>query len=325
MARNSLISEARLKVIERRQKSPKWGSRYEPAMRATRDEAPKSSRPTIVSSAKLGREIHVMSLAERAVCLLTLYHPCLLDLREQHMLSPVPAPHPLAAHPSAAGLSLPDLRGTIDVAERLDMLSEHPRVWLNVKSDEGNTESRRAAFPYLGDFLLLMQDIEGPYCVNWTVKADREDFSRTRIGGRPHVAKRTGNAERRHRLEEEYFADAGIRTVRIAANEIDEQLVANLTALFGWHAQALGLSLDVSSYLLSQYQQLISTRDTVVANFERLRSQTGASRHACLAVLYQGIWNRQLRVDLYRPILVDKPLKPERSDVLSDFHTWFAR
>ena len=40
-----MYSFARLRQIETRQCDPKWGKEYEPAMKATRDEAPRISRP----------------------------------------------------------------------------------------------------------------------------------------------------------------------------------------------------------------------------------------------------------------------------------------
>lgn len=44
-----------------------------------------------------------------------------------------------------------------------------------------------------------------------------------------------------------------------------------------------------------------------------------------MVVLYQAIWNRQVRVNLFRPVLADAPLRPEREDVLTRYANWFAR
>lgn len=327
MARNPLISQARLQLIERRQLHPGWGPDYEPAMRATRDEAPAISRPSTVYSSKLGREVHLLSLAERVPCLLALYHPALFELREQHMLSPFPTEHPLTGHPYAARLRLPELKGTIDVAQRLNALSKHPTVWVQEQDSEGQTEARRAAFPYLGDLLLFLRDTQGPYCVNWTVKSDRRAFSVSphRLHNPLRMQQAQTNNQLRHQIEEIYFADAGIPTVQVAASEIDPQLAANLTALIGWQAQATLVSDDVFTYLVQDYQQLMQNRQTLLSRLEALMHQTNSTRQQCLAVLYQAIWQRQLRVDLYQPILPDRPLRPERTDVLVDFSAWFER
>jgi hypothetical protein len=42
-------------------------------------------------------------------------------------------------------------------------------------------------------------------------------------------------------------------------------------------------------------------------------------------IYYQMIWSRKLRVDLYTPILIDRPVYPERKDVLLAYSSWFGR
>jgi hypothetical protein len=44
-----------------------------------------------------------------------------------------------------------------------------------------------------------------------------------------------------------------------------------------------------------------------------------------MALIHQGIWRRELRVDLFRPVLADKPLRREVTDVLVKYADWFAR
>src|SRR3546814_13430904 len=102
----------------------RWGSDYRPAMCATRDEAPTRSRPSRMYSTKLARELHFMSLPERHVCLLALYHPKMFDIHEQHMLHPFGEPHPLAVRPDTQHLTLLPYKGTVDVAHRLKALSK---------------------------------------------------------------------------------------------------------------------------------------------------------------------------------------------------------
>src|SRR3546814_21110397 len=60
----------------------------------------------------------------------------------------------------------------LDVAHRFKALSKHPVIWI----DNGQGEPSRLPFPYLGDFLVFLTDEQGPYCVNWSVKARYEDF-----------------------------------------------------------------------------------------------------------------------------------------------------
>ncbi|WP_315134592.1 hypothetical protein [Achromobacter marplatensis] len=323
MARNALISEKRLKLIEQRQLKPGWGPEYQPSIRATRDEAPANSRPSTVFSKKLGRDIHLLSLAERAAALLVLYHPGLFELREQHMLSPFRTPHPLADYLGVLPADMPMFEGTIDVADRLGRISDHPVVW--VTKPDGNQV--RAAFPYLGDLLLFLRDSEGCYCVNWTVKKDPSAFSLTphRLYNPLRVPKAQARAEHRHHLEELYFSDAGIRTARVSEAEIDSSLIANLTALFSSTNTAARAGESETAYIVAKFQELVGLSITPLSILPEIERRTGVDRLDCVKILYAAIWNREVRVDLYRPVLPDKPLRRERSDVLVDYSHWFAR
>ena len=328
MARNPLISAARLQLIEKRQLQPKWGPLYEPSMRATRDEAPTISRPSTLYSAKIGRELHLMSIPERQVGVLAMYHPRVFDIHEQHMLHPFAGPHPLAGRDDTRGFDLPSFRGTVDVADRLGKVSMHPTVWITGPSASGyEGQQERAAFPYLGDFLIFQTDSKGPYCVNWSVKKSPGDFSNLSAAAllNPAAAKqKMGNAELRHRLEEIYFDDAGIKTHRIAASEIDTQVSANLTALIGRASAPSLITADTAQHILQRFQNALGTA-TALSLLASMMHDFGCTRADCLTVFYRSIWERHLRVDLYRPIVVDKVMRPERSDVLLDYATWFAR
>lgn len=116
---------ARLRQIMRRQDPPAWGAAYQPGIFATRDEAPSISRAVQLWSEKLQRYVHGLSGPEQAALILALHHPQLFELQEQRMLPMEKRPHPLTGHPRATGMSLPDMRGTIAVAEHLDLLKLH--------------------------------------------------------------------------------------------------------------------------------------------------------------------------------------------------------
>ncbi|CUJ31654.1 Uncharacterised protein [Achromobacter xylosoxidans] len=128
MRRDRLISEQRLRKIYSRQFPLRFGKDYIPAQLATRAEAPRGSRPSTMVAKKLGRELHFMSLAERQVGLLALYNPRLFDLHEQHALNVGPADHPLKGHVSVNDIRLPAFEGTVQVAERLGLLSRHKKL-----------------------------------------------------------------------------------------------------------------------------------------------------------------------------------------------------
>lgn len=324
VSRLPLISPERLLRIEKRQSTPRWGNEYIPAIKATRDEAPSISRPSVLYWSKIGRDLHFMSLVERRVCVLALYHPALIDLHEQHALERFEAPHPLAEHPRAQHLRLPSLSGTVTITEEMGIPSKHQVVWLN---DESHPDgSLRAAFPYIGDLLLILDDDQGPYCVNWSVKATRTAFYDKKI-----VQKSAKNQQRdcalsdRHLIEKHYFADVGIESHFIAEDEFDSHVLANLNALCTKAQQSNTLDQARQEELIVKFQRIVGTSTTPLAIMQEATRQLRCSRQEFIATLYAAIWNRRVRVDLYQPILVDKPLKMERQDVLVEHAHLFSR
>tara|TARA_R110000851_G_scaffold111379_1_gene234699 strand:- start:20115 stop:21167 length:1053 start_codon:yes stop_codon:yes gene_type:complete len=324
MSRVPLISPERLFRIEKRQSIPRWQNEYEPAMKATRDEAPSISRPSTLFWSKIGRDLHFMSLAERHVCILALYHPGLIDVHEQHALERFDAPHPLADHPRARHLRLPPLRGTVSITEEMGIPSAHPVVNIPDKSNSNNT--LRAAFPFIGDLLLFMVDDIEPYCVNWSIKTTRTAFYDKKVATRNAKSRLHDCAlSDRHLIEQRYFADAGIASHFIAADEFDSHLIANLNALCAKAQQPIILDWQRQEELIVKFQKIVGTRTTPLAIMEPAMRQIGCSRQDFVAILYSAIWNRRVRVDLYQPVLVDKPLKAERRDVLVDYAHLFSR
>ena len=67
MPKTFKLTLARLYEILRRQDPPQWGKQYDPAIRATREEAPSRSRPAQVWSERLERYCHTLSLVEQKV------------------------------------------------------------------------------------------------------------------------------------------------------------------------------------------------------------------------------------------------------------------
>jgi len=316
------MSQAKLlaRYLER-QPEARWGSEYRPAIQATPQEAPRISRPTILYSALLGREVHLLSTPEFNAALLALHHPNLVDLHEQKLLSCVPDAHPFFKHPRTAGLALPAVQGTLNVAQRLGNLAKHPKFFT---ADHGGAW---IPFPYIGDLLLLLHDEDGPYAVNWTIKLTPEDFLRR--GPQPfgQVRRREPDpgAEWRHQLEEAYYADAGIRTVRVTGSQLNPTLVANLRDLFGWHRRATNVSTEEKLDILAAFKERIGSDSAALDVVRDISHRMGIEEYQIKTLLYQFIWNRQLRVDLYRPLLVNRPLHNEVIDPMATHADWFRR
>lgn len=320
------ITEARLRLIHARQFKDRWGLNYIASVFATPQEAPSISRASILTPAKLGgRDLHCLSESETFASVLALYNPNLWELHEQKMMSPKPRAHYLYGHPMCSGMQFPELRGTLDVADRMGTLKTHPRLVLRKSGSPG--EYLRVPFPYLNDFLLFMRDERGPYPLNWSVKDKEENFRRQspRPFGQPQAHGDDETAIRRQLLEATYFADAGIRTQPIAGEHIDEVLKQNLRSLFLAHRNEVSVGDDCRHKLLELYRSAIGANIKI---HDVIRDAVGyfqVSEEDALNILRQGIWRREIRVDLFRRFLIDRPLHSETEDVLVRYSSWFAR
>ncbi|MDE3739390.1 hypothetical protein ACFPU0_02940 [Pseudomonas sp. GCM10022186] len=308
-----MTSQEMLEKMMSRQGSFEWGDEYIPCILATTREAPKISRATRLNSRKLQRTLHLLSTPERVYAELALYHPNLFDLHEQKMLFPAPKVHPLHGHPLAIGMDLPPLEGTLDVAERIGF--KHHEII--AENDDG--ERSRVPYIYVGDLLLYLIDTAGkPYAVNWTVKKCAEDFSERRRTKVKTPAQQRVDQEHerlRHLLEEVYYQDAGIRTVRVSEDKIDSNVRANLDFLYGRH----NLKLDIDPAVLNDFscevEEAVRIGDPVALVAIRYGARWGA-RDKFLSKIYKDIWERKLLIDLFRPILIDHPLEMQSRDVL---------
>lgn len=318
------VTPQRLELILSRQKMNKWGKDYAPAIMATRNEAPPISRPSILSSQKFGRDIHLLSVPERNAALLAIYHPNLIDIHEQKMLPTGPCPHPLSGHSSKIGESLPSMRGTVAVADALGFMDLHPKV--SVQDPRDPEKKMWVPFPFVGDLLLFMEMNARTYCVNWTVKQRDEDFSRSRL-----TNKRRGNDPRgarkaiaRHQVEEVNYKDAGIRTIRVTEDSIDRNVISNLHLLFGFSKTQLDISDEQRKEIQDKFLVALNLGKSGLEVIQILTERGQYTVHDCLTMFHQSIWDRILRVDLFSPILIDRPLIPEKQDVINVYSTFFA-
>lgn len=327
MASKKGISAVRLKKIYRRQSCPAWDETYTPSILATPQEAPSISRAFILTPSKLGgRETHLLSTPERNSALLGLYNPCVVGLQEQRMLSPEPRTHPLWTFPEIDKTNLPPIKGVIDVAERLGYIDLLHQVKIESRQLDGEHVS--VVFPWIGDLLWAVRDSTGKiYCVNWTVKDTYLDFKRPA----PPRMRAVVNKKQlqlilaRHEIEKVYYEDIQIRTIQVADEAIDHHVSANLRQLFLHHRLALQLDDDQREEILNKYRTALDTgipaSEVILLFVERGRY----SMHQCRSLFYQAIWNRELRVDLFQPILINRPIRQETRDVVEVYADWFRR
>ena len=317
------ISEARLRLIKKRQWTLAWGKDYVPAQWATPREAPNSSTATILCPKKVGgRPFHLMSQNEMWVALLVLYHPCVWDVHEQRVLFPQPIPHFLQGHPRAQGLNFLPFRGTVHVAERMGMLSKHPRC----KVQLGEGEVGIAWFPYLSDLLVFLEDDEGPYAINLTVKDKPESFL--------ELAYREGKQNRkgadigvlnRHAMEAAYYADAGIPTRQVVGKILDDELRNNLYSLFQFHADETSFSEATCHTLWNFFAYHVGKPIKACDLVNQAATKMCLNLDEVKTVLMQGIWQRKIMVDLFRPVLMDRPLRSMSADPVDVYKDWFSR
>lgn len=325
MAKAIHLTLARLREVLRRQDPPQWGRNYDPAIRATREEAPSRSRPAQVWADKLGRYCHTLSLVEQKVLLLALFQPALFEMQEQKMLTTEARSHPLAGHELAMGLKLPGLRGTIDVCDRLDMIERH--LWIHVEHPDGAGRVPVPA-PFIGDFLLFLSDQNGHYCVNWTVKGAVEEFQRRPMGSRPaRKAEAEAAAVRaRHAIEERYYLDADIPTCQIVDRDIPELFTQNLRSLLLVQHRGAGIDEAIYGEVCDRLQASMQTGQRPLDVLLSVMRRHDLTLDIAKAVFSRTIWRRDVRPELMDEVIfIDRPLKPERRDPLQVYASWFAR
>lgn len=322
-ARNPTI--ARVARVYGRMLRSQAGEAHEPAIRAIRAEAPAISHAYTLEARDLEGMLPALSPHERYASVLALYCPGTFQLVMQGALSPIPLAHPLHDQPLAAAIpNLPPLKGTLDVAARLGVLRHHPRQRI---ADDTCDDGIDVAVPLIGDLLLYLLDARGPYCVNWNVKQRNGDHAKPGPGSvRKRYSKHAlERAAARLDIEIGYYEDAGIRTQLVAGEQMDTNAMATLLRLFRWNLRPISLRPAARKMLENQFRVGMRDGTPPIETMMLARKNCGYSLEECQRVLNQAIWRREIRVDLFGPILVDRPLRPERLDVLAEYADWFRR
>lgn len=319
------ITEVRLRQIKRRQWEDKWGVNYVASIFADPKEAPGISTGTILRPRKLGcREFHTLSGPETAASLLALHHPDCWEIFDQRIMYPKPRAHFLYGHPRASGLAFKPFCGTLEVAERLGILSKHPKVRMHIGNDPKKWPM--APFPYICDLSLFLEDENGPYMLNWPVKDKFDDFRKP--GPRKSRLRPDSDdpvAIARDSLEVMYHMDAGVRTQHIAGKAIDFDVRCNLRDLFLDDTFPTTVSDAQRVEIMAQYRASIGVDIPAYVVVRKVARDYKVSDREAVALIKQGIWRRELRVDLFQPVLMDKPLSTEKVDVFVRYGDWFKR
>ena len=332
----------RLQEVMRRQHAVRFGPAYEPAIQATREEAPSLSKPTSFYSQRLQRRIHALSAIEADWFTFALYNPAVFELHEQHILSPSATAHPLSSHPSARKLDLPFSSGTVVLADRLGVLDRHPVIYEDLDPqhealdgdssdpDGGSTNDSQGPaapvpFPWIGDALLYLRDAQGPYCLSWDVKRKEGDHGRP--GPDPwHQrtnVRRVRNATAREQVYCAYMDELAIRIVRVS-DQLPEALTVSLRKLRRYHHRSVNQPVNAVAELLFQLVEQVPKGVVPLDIFLRAQ-KSGWTLEEFRCVLYQAIWERKLLVDLGSSLDIDSPLQPEESDPFIEHASFFHR
>lgn len=327
---SSMLTPARIETIAERQFPARYGSDYVPSILANRAEAPVIARPAIRYSKLLKREMHALSISELTGILLAIRHPRLVDMHENPAYAMEPGPHPFAGHPVAVNLRMPSTSGTLTIADALGTLSLHPKVLSKPTGDPSALDGTNVAVSeifwdpafYITDLHLLMLDEQGPYVLDWDIKLNVGDHGKPGPG--KTSARSFRRAEARSKVLEVVNAELGIRSVRFAGKDIDHNVFCNLNQLIGWHDYDL---CRPASEVQEFEAEMRSAMSSCIAPLSLLTSWTGRGwkREQFLAALWQSIWYRRVLVDLFKPIVVNRPLRPERRCIFDVYAHLFNR
>lgn len=315
------INAARVKSIYERQRNPTWDENYQPSILATPQEAPSHSSASKITFDKFHREIHLLSKPELHLCIFALHHPNIVGLQEQRVLSPVPSLHPLWSFEGVDKLNLNPLEGTLNVADRLGLGEIHQK--LKIKGKNGFHD---VTIPFVGDFLFAI-NINGEIkCLNWSVKSQQKNFNEIFLYEFDKIIRNSKALEKllvRHQIEKVYYEDANIGTVFISSDQVDKNVLLNLRQVFLYHRRCKHLLADQRAELFHYFQTAIQADIPPIEVVRKFELKGKYSPEESISVLYQSIWQRKLRIDLFQPILVDRPLKLEKKDVFEVYSDFF--
>lgn len=320
------ITGNRLRTVFKRQKSPPWDKNYLPGIFATREEAPDISRASILTPGMLGRSFHCLSQPEKYLSIFGFYSQKFAGAQEQRMMPAHPILHPLFTMPAVTDKRLPVLPGILAIAEKIGATNI-----LSIGSLPAEKEGEKALkiiFPFFSDILWAVRESDGSVnkCINWNIKDEQDAFSQPapqRRRGKASAESDTDRTIARHTLERLYYEEAGIRTVQIGLDQLDETFRENLRCLFGQHRRRVTLAEQLQGALNERFATALQAGIPPFEVILDLKRRHQFDIHDARTFLWQLIWRRELRVDLFSTLLIDRPLKPESIDPLEMYADWF--
>lgn len=315
--------KSRYTKLRERQPTTGWVADYQAGQRATREESPSISRPSILSQFnRFGRELHAHSIPERSAILLALFNPKVFDLREQYVLNPTPSPHPFAGHARFVGVAVTELPGALQVYEALSALDCYPVI--RERNKAGDLVERPDLL--VSDLVLGVEDEQGPFGLHWSVKKDRTGFEKPPTTDQllRDPQKKLETYQIRLAAEKLYFGAAGISTKQFWSDRLDSVFISNLLDAFCWRSRAISKALrlpEVEGFLVGVDLELESPFNLSLY----VNARWGASQEDFKMVLYSLVWERRIRPDLFRRLLFNVSWRHESVDPLKLYADVFER
>ncbi len=290
---------------------------YQPAQAATRNAAPSASWARQIHHPRIRRAIHSLSRTEASLAQILICAPQVFDIFEQVEIPAFAAQHPLDTHPGAPVALRPAMVGTLEAAQRLGALRQHPARFCDA-------EKKWKPIALRGDFLVFLNDVPGGRCVNVSVKKTARDFSVARFKAPRSLAQAERLNEQaviRHAIERDAYQSAGIPTVRFTGEDVDNALATNLEVIIGAANQRLAQTLRSA-------EQFICSEIARGAIPNLIAQQV--ARELCLPIqnvrlgMYELIYEYALDVDLFRPLAFDKPWPPAYQTLKDYAYEWLA-
>lgn len=281
----------------------RYGDDYVSAIQATRPEGPSRGRLHQVPLPGMFRQMHFLSAAEARVAAWVIYQPDFIEGLENRPCMPIPGIAVLDGHPLLQGQTLPNSSGTVELSRRLGIF--HPMV-----DDDRNITRRNehAAdfFPIVSDLLCLLRDGQTLRGVNLFVKKHRSDLNLD-----------TDKAAL-FQLNEAYYAEAKIPTVKVCEDDLDPVVTNNLVRVIKLGVPPKTISNDVLGQTLNYMRERVFYSAPVTWETE-LYEMFGLLHESVFRIFHYGVLRRYLKVDLQRAVAMDKVHQPERRNFAAEF------
>lgn len=276
------------------------GKDYRPWIQVTRQDHASNGQSSIIPDPFIGRQHHLLSKLERAICISNMAQPCIADIREQYPLWTSPHPNPmLEIRSSTLDTSpdkWPDSHGTLNLAKQLN-ISHATFVGLKVP------------YIYTTDQLLTVKfHDQQPFLVAVSVKywgELRGDLSKEK--SKPKRIRARKAKFRKLRLEMEYWRSLGIPWVLATDRHVHPQVSRNLEwAMSGAIQRLTENDVFMLKHFLVAWNE-VKWHGRCLDQIKAISTTLNISTNKAVQYLKFAIMRSLIAVDLTRPVHLQLP------------------